>query len=132
MESRAFLGRLAHRAHLATFATATVKNPGGPVRLQAADPRATRHLQSFKHLPVVRIDPTEIALLAFPSAVPQLAVDPGNTRDETIRFDRAQDGAGFGVNLAYFAGTVLAHPERPLRPRQSRVALRRRRDAGDN
>jgi hypothetical protein len=31
--------------------------------------------------------------------MPQLAVDPGHTRDESIRFDCAYNGAGLGIDL---------------------------------
>src|SRR5262245_51369474 len=65
--------------------------------------------------------------------MPELAVDPGDTRDKAIRFDRAQDGARLGVDLVDFAGAVLSDPKSPFSPGQARVAaLGRRGDRGDN
>src|SRR6266540_3096976 len=123
---------LAHGAHLAAGATAAVENAGA-VGLEAAHDDAGGHLEALEDLARLRIDAAEIAVLALHGAVPELAVHPGDAGDEAIRFDRAQDGAGLGVDLVDLAGAVLADPERPLGPGQARVAaVGGRWDGGDN
>src|SRR6266508_2547062 len=99
--------------------------------IEAGHGDAGGHLEALEDLARLRIDAAEIALLALHGAVPELAVHPGDAGDEAIRFDRAQDGAGLGVDLVDLAGAVLADPERPLGPGQVRVAaVGRRRDGG--
>ena len=45
----------------------------------------------LQHLAGLRIDAPQVALVAFPGAVPQLAVDPGDAGDEAVGLDGAQD-----------------------------------------
>ncbi len=66
-------------------------------------------------------------------AVPELALDPRDAGDEAVGLDRAQDGAGLGIDLMDLPRAVFADPERALGPGEARVAaLRRRRDRGDD
>src|SRR5262245_11543066 len=60
---------------------------------------ALRHLDPFQHLSRLRIDAPEIALVAFPGAVPQLAIDPGDAGDEAVGVDGAEDRSGLRVDL---------------------------------
>ena len=72
-------------------------------------------------------------MLGLQGAVPELAVHPRDARDEAIRFNSAQDGAGLGVDLVDLAGAVLSDPECPLGPGHARVAaVGGRRDGGDD
>src|SRR5262245_1229212 len=62
------------------------------IRLEPRNDHAGRHLEPQEDLPRSRIDSPEIALVAFPRAVPQLSVDPGDAGDEAVGLDRAKDG----------------------------------------
>src|SRR5262245_10504056 len=136
--SKSFLSRsgfgfgLAHGAYLAAAGAAAVEDAGA-VGLHAAHRDAGRELEPLEDLARVRIDAAQLALLGFQGRVPELAVRPGHAGDEAIRLDRAQDGAGRGVDLVDLARAVLAHPERALGPGEARVAaLGGRRDRGDH
>src|ERR1700744_2735814 len=87
-----------HRAHLAAATAAAIEEIAA-VGFQAADAGARGHLEALEHGAVGRIDVAQLALVAFPGAVPQLAVDPGDARDEAVGLDRAQHGAGGGIDL---------------------------------
>jgi hypothetical protein len=43
-----------------------------------------RHIELLRDLFRSRIDAPQIALVAFPGGVPELAVDPGDAGDETV------------------------------------------------
>src|SRR3954464_8377800 len=68
------------------------------VGLEPRDADARRHVDLLEHLAGPRIDPPEIALVTFPGAVPQLAVDPRDARDEPGRFDGAEHRAAPGID----------------------------------
>ena len=79
--------------------------------------------------PLRGIDAADVALVAFPGAVPQLAVDPRHAGDKPIGFDGAQNGAGLGIDLVNLAITVLPHPQTAFGPCKARVtAVAGRRD----
>ena len=79
------------------------------------------------------IHPPQIALVAFPGAVPQLAVDPGDPGDEAVGFYGAKNCASLRIDLMDLPGAVLSHPERPFGPREPRVtAAARGRDRGEH
>src|SRR5712692_3486742 len=83
------------------------------------EPRYThsrRHVEPLQDLSGSRIDSPQIALVTFPGAVPELAVDPGHAGDEAVGFDGAQNGAGLGIDLMDLALAILPHPERPFGP----------------
>src|SRR5262249_1000737 len=63
--------------------------------------------------------PPQLALLGFPGAVPQRALDPGDAGDEAVAVDAAQDLAGFGIDLVNLAVAILADPQRALGPGQA-------------
>src|SRR5262249_34531990 len=89
---------LAHGAHLAAASTATVEDASA-VGLEPGYGDTGGHLEALKDFTRFRIDAAEFALLGLQGAMPEFAVDPGNARDEAIGFNRAQDGAGLGVDL---------------------------------
>jgi len=91
-----------------------------------------RHLDSFQNLSRSRIDSPQIALVAFPGAVPQFSVDPGNSGDEAIGLDRAKNRSCIGVDLIDLPITVLPYPERPFGPREPRATAVGRRDCGEH
>src|SRR5229473_1069440 len=83
------------------------------------EPRYThsrRHVEPLQDLSGSRIDSPHIALVTFPGAVPELAVDPGHAGDEALGLDGAQNGAGLGIDLMDLALAILPHPERPFGP----------------
>jgi len=80
----------------------------------------------LEHGAALRVDSADLALVAFPGAVPQLAVDPGHAGDEAVGLDGAHNGRPSGdrsVDLA-IAGTApptgcprhQARPESPPLP----------------
>src|SRR6266851_1264128 len=81
-----------------------------------------RHLEPLQYLSGPRIDPPQIAVVTFPGAVPELAVDPGDPGDEAVRLDGAENRPGLGIDLMDLAVPILPHPERPFGPREPRVA----------
>src|SRR5262249_53282391 len=91
------------------------------------------HVEPFQDLARSRIDSPQIALIAFPRAVPQLAVDPGDAGDEAVGFDRPEYRPRLGIDLIDLAIPILSHPESPLGPRQPRItAPAGRRDRGEH
>src|SRR5204863_3098483 len=111
----------AHGADLAAFAAARIEEVGA-VGLEPAHAGPRGHLESIEHGAAVGIDAADLAVVAFPRAVPQLAVDPRHAGDEAVRFDRAQHRAGRGVDAVDLAIAVLADPEAPLGPGEAGVA----------
>src|SRR4029077_14682611 len=69
-----------------------------------------------------RIDPSQLALVAFPGAVPELSIDPGDSGDEAVGLDRAKNRPGLGIPLMDLSVAVLSDPQRPLGPREPRIA----------
>jgi hypothetical protein len=89
------------------------------------EPRHThsrRHLELLQDLSRSRIDPPQVALVAFPSAVPELAVDPGDPGNNAVGFDGAKNGSCFGIDLMDLPVSVLPYPERAFRPCEPRSA----------
>ena len=82
------------------------------------------HVETLKNLAGSRIDSPQIALVAFPGGVPKLSINPGDTRDEAVGFDRAQNGTRLGINLIDLPSPVLSDPERSFGPRKPRVTTR--------
>src|SRR6187551_237265 len=111
----------AHGADLAALAAACIEEVGA-VGLEPAHAGACGHLESIEHGAALGIDATDLAGVAFPRAVPQLAVDPGHAGHEAVRFDRAQHGTRRRVDAVDPAAAVLADPEAPLGPGEARVA----------
>src|SRR4051794_24463349 len=113
--------RTAHGADLAAAATAGVEQVGA-VGLEPAYAGAARHLEPLDQGAALRVDAANVAVVALPGAVPQLAVDPGHAGHEAVRFDRAQHRARRRIDAVDPAIAVLPHPEAALGPRESRVA----------
>src|SRR5215472_10928835 len=107
-----------------------------PVAAIGFEPRHTysgRHFEPLQHLSRSRIDALQIALVTFPGAVPELAVDPGDPGDEAVGLDGAQNRPCFGVDLINLPVPILPHPERPFGPGEPRVtAAAGRRDRGEH
>jgi hypothetical protein len=82
----------AHSADLATRPASAVEETRA-VRFEPAYTRAFGHLDAFEHRAALRIHLAQIGLFRFPGAVPQFAVDPGHTCQESVRFDGADDRA---------------------------------------
>src|SRR3546814_8548128 len=76
--------------------TATAEEPVGAVGFEPGDAHARRHVEPLQHLAGGGVDPPEVGLVAFPGAVPEVAVDQGHAGDEAAALDGAEDGAGFG------------------------------------
>src|SRR6478672_2390405 len=113
--------RPAHGANLAGVAAAA-EEPVAAVGLEARQARAGGQFEALQDLAVSRIDPAQFALVGFPGAVPEFAVDPGDAGDEAIGLDGAKDRAGFGIDLMDLAVAVLPDPEGPFGPGQPGVA----------
>src|SRR5262249_14930887 len=92
------------------------------IGLESRNARAGRHLELFQNVARSRIDAPDVALITFPCGVPQLSVDPRDARDEAVRRDRAEHRSRLGIDLIALAVAMLANPERPFGPRESRVA----------
>jgi hypothetical protein len=54
--------------------------------------------------------------------VPQLSINPGDSGDETIGLDSAQNRACIRIDLVDLPIPIFPDPERSFRPRKSRVA----------
>jgi hypothetical protein len=110
-------------------ASASAKEPIATIGLEPRHTHSRRHLELLQDLSRSRIDPPHVALVAFPSAVPELAVDPGDPGNDAVGFDGAKNGSCFGIDLMDLPISVLPCPERPFRPRKPGVtAAARRRD----
>src|SRR5215813_4940665 len=107
-----------HLAGAATSAEELVLAVG----LEPRDDHARRHLEPLHDLSRLRIDAPDVALLTFPGPVPELAVDPGDARDEAVRFDGAQDRPRLGIDLVDLSLSILSDPKRALAPREAGVA----------
>src|SRR5262245_6648728 len=122
----------ANGSHLSA-ASASAEEAIAPIGLEPGHACSSRHLESLQDLSRSRIDPPHIALVTFPGAVPELAVDPGDPGDDAVRLDGAQDRPGFGIDLMDLPATVLPHPERSFGPGEPRVtAAAGRRDGGEH
>src|SRR5213078_4281461 len=103
------------------------------IGLEPRHAHSGRHVEPLQDLSRSRIDSPQIALVAFPSAVPELAVDPGDPGDEAIGLDGAKDRPCLGIDLMDLAVPILPHPELPLGPREPRItAAAGRRDRGEH
>src|SRR5262245_49706552 len=73
-----------HSPHLAALPAAAEESIA-TIGLESRDAGSRRHLELLQHLACSRIDAPQFALVVFPGAVPQLAIDPGHAGDETVR-----------------------------------------------
>src|SRR5262245_22057355 len=119
-------------SHLAA-ASAVAEEPFAAVGLEPRHACSMRHLDPLQHLSRSRIDPPHIALVTFPGAVPELAVDPGDPGHDAVGLDGAEYRPGLGIDLMDLPAAMLPHPERPFGPRQPRIAAAAgRRDRGEH
>src|SRR4029077_3090340 len=102
------------------------------IGLEARHHCSRRHLQPLEDLARLMIDPPQIALITFPGAVPQLAVDPGDAGDEAAALDGAKHRAGFRIDLSDSPRPMLAHPQSAFGPGEPRAAAVGRRDRGQH
>src|SRR6266567_4038599 len=135
------LGAAAHRgaspgradgSHLPA-ASASAEELIAAIGLEPRHAHSGRHLESLQDLSRSRIDSPQIALVTFPGAVPELAVDPGDPGDEAVGLDGAKNRPCLGIDLMDLPVPILPHPERPFGPREPRVtAAAGRRDRGEH
>ena len=95
-----------------------------PVAAVGLDPRhvhSGRHLEPFQDLSRSGIHSPQFALVTFPGAVPQLAIDPGDPGDEAVGFDGAKERPCLGIDLMDLPVPILSHPERPFGPGEPRA-----------
>src|SRR6266481_4888130 len=91
------------------------------------------HVEPLQDRSRSRIDSPPIALVPFPGAVPELAVDPGDPGDEAVGLNGAKNRPCLGIDLMDLPVPILPHPERPFGPREPRVtAAAGRRDRGEH
>src|SRR5579883_2095610 len=124
--------RTAHDPHLAGVAAAAEESVAA-VGFESRYHRSRRHIERLQHLPAARIDVADVALVAFPGAVPEFPVHPGDAGDVAVSVDRAQNGTGVRVDLVDFPLPILPYPQRAFRPRQPRItAVAGRGNRGDH
>src|SRR5262249_39705934 len=103
------------------------------IGLEPRHVHARRHLEPLQNLARSRIDSPHVALVAFPGAVPELAVDPADAGDEAVGLDGAKNRACVGIDLVDLPLPILPDPERSFGPREPRVgAATGRRDRGEH
>src|SRR3954447_2271659 len=97
-------------------ASAAAEEPAAAVRVQPRHSYSGRHLHILQHISGLGIDSPQLALVTFRAAVPQLAIDPGDTGDEAVRLDGAKNSPCFWIDLMNFPGPILPDPKRPFGP----------------
>jgi hypothetical protein len=94
----------------------------GAIGLKAGNPNPVGHIEPLKNFSGLRIDSPQVALVTVPGGVPELSVDPGNPGDEAVGLDGAKNGPSIGIDLMDLSLAILAHPECPFGPGESRVS----------
>src|SRR5216684_3851123 len=97
------------------------------IGLEPRNVHSGRHLEPLQDLSGSRIDSPQIALVTFPGAVPELAVDPGDPGDDAVGLNGAKYRPCLGIHLMDLPAPMLPHPERPFGPREPRVTAAARR-----
>lgn len=118
--------RPSHGPNFPAVATAA-KEPTIAIGFQPRHDDAFGHIDPFQYFAALRIDAAQVALVAFPGAVPKFAIDPGDASDKALGFYGTQDDTGFRVDLMNLAIAILADPERAFRPGEAGVATAARR-----
>src|SRR5215510_2666900 len=75
--------------HLPGWAAAA-KELIATIGFQPSNAHAGRQFEPLQHLPGPGVDPSHIAGIVLPRAVPELPIDPGDTGDPAVRLDSAQ------------------------------------------
>src|SRR5262249_42237745 len=91
------------------------------IGLEARHADSGRHLEFLQDLARARIDSPHVAFITFPSAVPELAVDPGDPGDDAVGLDGAKDLSCLRIDLVDFPPPGLPHPQHALGPSETRV-----------
>src|SRR5258708_6511843 len=112
--------RPADGSHLPA-ASAAAEELIAAIGLEPRHAHSRRHLEPLQNLSRSRIYPPHIALVTFPSAVPEFSVDPGDPGDEAVGLDGAKYRAGLGIDLIDLPVPILPDPERPFGPSEPRV-----------
>src|SRR5947208_14115647 len=110
-----------HGSHLAA-ASASAEELIAAIRLEPRDAHSSGHLKFLQDLSGLRIDAPQIARVAFPGAMPEPAIDPGDPGDDAVALDGAKNCSCLGIDLMDLPLPMLAHPERPFRPSKPGVA----------
>ena len=98
------------------------------IGLEPRNAHSGRQLEPLQDLSRSRIDSPQFALVAFPGAVPELSVNPGDAGNEAIGLDGAKNRPGLGIDLIDLPVSILPDPERSFGPREPRVARRETRE----
>jgi hypothetical protein len=93
---------------------------------------ARRHLEAFQNVSRSRIDVPQLALVTFPGAVPEFAVDPGDPGNEAVGLNRAKNSPCLWIDLKDLPVAMLPDPERSFGPCEPRPTAARRRDRGEH
>ena len=83
-------------------------------------PYPRRHLEPLQDLSRFRIDSPHIALVTFPSSVPELVVDSGDPSDDAVGRDGAGNSPLLGVDLMNFRLRCCPTQSVPSGPREPR------------
>src|SRR5207248_3817011 len=94
----------------------TAEEPIAAIGLEPRHVHSGRHVKLLLHVSRSRIDSPQIALVTFPSGVPELAVDPSDSGDEAVRLDGAKNRPRLGIDLMDLPVPILPHPERAFGP----------------
>src|SRR5580692_1708888 len=105
-------------------AAAAAEESIGAVGFEPGYDDTGQHVEAFENAPSLRVDAAQLGLFVLPGGMPQVTIDPGHARDETVRVDGAQDRPCLRIDLVNQLLLVLPDPERSLMPCQSGVAPR--------
>src|SRR3984957_17783273 len=108
-------------SHLAAADTAA-KELIAAIGLETRYAYSLWHFERLQNLSGLRVDVPQVAFVAFKSGVPELAIDPSDSRDEAVGFDGAKNRPGGRIELMDFSVPILPHPQRPFSPRKPRAA----------
>ena len=95
------------------------------IGLEPRHVQAGRHIEPLHDLSRSSIDSPQVALVAFPGGVPELAVDPGDPGDEAVGLDGAENRPGLRDRPDGSSGPDTAPPRASLRPRRAPSHRRR-------
>src|SRR5688572_22533942 len=69
------------------------------IRFEPRHVHTWRHLEALEDVSRPRVDSPQLALVTFPRAVPELSIDPRDSRYETVGLDGTKNRPGFGIDL---------------------------------
>src|SRR5258706_7995286 len=100
-----------HYAQLPAAAAAAEKSIHA-VGFESRHARAGGHVELFQHLAGLSIHSSQLALVPFPGAVPEFAIEPRDAGDETVGLERSQYRARGRIDLVNLAFAIVADPQR--------------------